>query len=359
MGKFKTFLLIIFIVILSLAAEILFGGWISARLATWPAIRRFNLYNPRAPIVITNTEVVRTSDTEDAIDAVNKGKSRLSAVAMLQNNRLTVTGSAINATADGYFVTSQAVFAVKGAAYFVVLNSGQSVPITALYVDPGTNLMFFKANVNSVTVAPFAGSRNLVPGQKVVVLENGLSSFTARFAETWVSRAQSDNLQVLSSDRPARSFGIQNVGALTPGQAVLTLDGEVAGLWDGSALVSSDALKADIDSFFSNGNAIRRPVFGFSYRAVTKAESSTLNVPQGAVIAKADVATPAVVANSPAAAAGLQEGDYIVQINDTKIIEGVLVEEVLARIKPGDLVALTVVRNKQTLILNLTAGEIK
>ncbi len=360
MSKGKVLILIVFIVGLTLVAQVLFGGWLSARLSTWPPLRRFNLFHPQAPIVITNKEVVRTSDTQDAIDAANKIKSRLSAVAMLQNNKLTVVGTAINVTGDGYFVTAQGAFAVKGAAYFVVLNSGQSLPITALYSDPQTGLMFFRANTSSVSVAPFADSEGLQPGQKVFLASSSLASFTLGFRESWVVTTQNDNSgKIFNTDRPSRTFGLQSVGVLTPGETAVTLDGEVAGLWDGTNLLSANVVKAAVNLYFNNNEKIRRPVFGFNYQVISRAESSTLNVPQGALVAKPDSATAAIVAGSPAATAGLQDGDYIIQVNDSKIDEGNQLEEVLEKIKPGDLASITVVRNKQTLILNLTAGEPK
>jgi serine protease Do len=362
MRKRSALLLVIVAVILSLVTDTLFGGWISARLSTWPPLRRFNLFNPQAPIVITNQETVRVSDTQDAIDAANKGKSRMSAVAVLQNNQLVVTGAAVNITADGYFLTTAPSFATKGATYFVVLNSGESLPITGLYSDPETNLFFFRANAGNLSVAPFADSGSLSPGQKVILLAGGLTSFQTRFAESWVTAAQNDSPGVFNSNRPSRTFGIQSVGsgpAVVPGAAVVTLNGEVAGLWDGAGVISSDVAKTAIASFFANNDHVVRPVFGFFYRGVTKAESAAFNVPQGALILKPDANTPAVGPGSPAAAAGLLDGDYIIQVGDTKLGENALLEQSLEKIKPGELVQLTVVRNKQTLILNLTPGELK
>jgi|GEM_PF-860502 len=363
MSKRRALLLVIVAVALSLVAEVLIGGWLSARLSTWPVLRRFNLFKPEAPIVITNQQTVRVSDTQDAIDAANKAKSRLSAVAVVgQNNQLVITGSAVNVTADGYFLTAAQSFATKGGTYFVILNSGDALPITGLFNDPETNLVFFRANAESLSVAPFADSSALVPGQKVILLTSGASSFKARFAESWVSVSQNDNSAVFSSNRPGRTFGLQSAGLLpvaVPGAAIVTLDGEVAGLWDGTGgVISSDVANAAVSSFFANSNHVTRPTFGFYYRLVSKAESSALAVPQGAVLAKPDSLTPAVIASSPAAAAGFQEGDYIIQVGDTKIDENTSLEQVLEKVKPGDLVPFTVVRNKQTLILNLTAGQV-
>lgn len=360
MSKSRFFSTVIVAVILAVVVEILFGGWISARLATWPPLRRLNIYNPQAPIVVTNREIIRTSDSQDAVEAANGAKSRLSAVAMLQGNRLVVTGTAINLAADGYFVTAQSAFALKGATYFAVLNSGQSIPISGLFADPASNLMFFRLAANSVNVADFADSKGFLPGQKLVFLTAPLTSFSSGFKQSWVSTTQiNTGGRVLSADRPSRSFGAQGAGTLLPGEVAITLDSEVAGLWDGSTFISANVLKHAVDLFFANNNQVRRPLFGFYYRMVTRAESTALNVPQGGLITKPDTTVSAVTPGSPAAAAGLQEGDYVVQIGDTKIDEGTFVEEALERVKPGDVVQFTIVRNKQSLILNLTAAELK
>lgn len=358
MSKTRYIVLILVAVVAALAIEVLFGGWMSARLSTWPPLRKFNLFNPQAPIVINNREIIRQSDTQDAIDAANRAKSRLSAVAMLQGNRLVVTGTAVNLTADGYFVTAASSFALRGGTYYVVLNNGEPLPISGLFADPGTNLMFFNVTAASVPVTDFADSEGLLLGQKLVFLSSSLNAFTTSFKQSWVSTIQNNTGgRIFSSDRPGRSFGAQGAGSLMPGEAAVTLDGEVAGLWDGSTFVSSNVIRRTMDLLFANNKQVIRPTFGFYYRSITRAESSALSVPQGALVTKPDTTVPAVVANGPAATAGLREGDYIIQIGNTKIEENTLVEEVLERIRVGDTVPLTIVRDRQTMIINVKVGE--
>jgi S1-C subfamily serine protease len=54
-----------------------------------------------------------------------------------------------------------------------------------------------------------------------------------------------------------------------------------------------------------------------------------------------------------------REGDYIIQVNEAKLDGSTSLEEYLEKVKPGDVVSLTLARNRQTLILNVTAGELK
>jgi S1-C subfamily serine protease len=356
--KLKFIIAILIAVILSLLLMVLFGGYLSARLATLPIVRRFDLFKPQAPIVVTNRQEVRVNEGQDAIDAINRAKNRLSNIAVLQDGTLTVVGGAVNLTNDGYFVTASSAFPIRGGTYFVTLNSGQVAPIRQLFIDPSTNLVIFKADLTGVTVAAFANAKGLVAGEKILLMTSGRIGFTAQALHSSVIKTQTDTSQIYSSDRLTRGFIHQNVGSLIPGQASVTLTGDVAGLWDGASLVSADVIKTTTDVFFNNLNTIRRPVFGFTYRMVSGAESNVLNIPQGALIVRPDATTSAVVAGSPAAAAGLQEGDVIIQFNGTKVDEGLVLEELLERVRPAERVNLTVVREKKQVNLTLTAGEI-
>jgi S1-C subfamily serine protease len=226
------------------------------------------------------------------------------------------------------------------------------LPIEKLFADSATSLAVFKAPTSSLSVAELANSSRLVPGQKMVVVTNGASSFSARFLETHVTVAQGDEHSLYEADQPRRTFGIQEVGALIPGQAIVTLSGEVAGLWDGSAIVSADIIRTASTLFFDNSLQVRRPLFGFAYRTITKAEGQVLTLPQGTLVTR-------LTAGGPAVAAGLTEGDIIIQLNDTRVDEGMQLEPLLERIKPGDQVRLTLVRNRVPVTVVLTAGEMR
>jgi S1-C subfamily serine protease len=65
-----------------------------------------------------------------------------------------------------------------------------------------------------------------------------------------------------------------------------------------------------------------------------------------------------VAPNGPAAAAGIQQGDVIVQIGDTKIKDQGDLEYALAtQYQPGQTVPVTIVRNGQQQTLNVTLGQ--
>lgn len=64
-----------------------------------------------------------------------------------------------------------------------------------------------------------------------------------------------------------------------------------------------------------------------------------------------------VEANSPASKAGLQVGDIITAVDNTPIDQNHSLADLIGAYKPGDKVSLTVLRNSQTLTLNVELGS--
>jgi len=66
--------------------------------------------------------------------------------------------------------------------------------------------------------------------------------------------------------------------------------------------------------------------------------------------------TPAIVANSPADKAGIKDGDVIVRIEGIDIDAEHPLESVLVQFPPGRTVSVDVLRDGQTLKLQVTLG---
>ncbi len=76
---------------------------------------------------------------------------------------------------------------------------------------------------------------------------------------------------------------------------------------------------------------------------------NTQNMAAGAQVVSIDP-------NSPAQQAGLQVGDVITAVDNTKVDATHALSDLIAAHKPGEQVALTVVRNSQTQTINVTLG---
>lgn len=343
----KSHILIIVIVasFIALAVQVLFGNFLSAKLATFPGLRNLNLFNPRAPIVVTNRETVRVSDANDAVETTNGVKSKLAVIVYYDgtgdNAKIVASGGALNWTADGYFVTTKSAMAIPNKTYAVVVNNGDIFPIKAVYSDTASSLVILSTDArNQSTIEPVAGN-DLRPGQKMLMILNSLAPNKNSFLESYVRTFPTDvSGIVFSSDAVQRNISIQGVGNLVPGHAAINLNGRLAGMWDGNIVISSDAIQVFADNFFSSNMQVVRPSFGFTYKQLTASEARGLQLQVGAQVVS-------VAAASPAAAGGLQVGDIITVVNGQKIDDEILIESLLASVTPGEVATLTVLRDSQ------------
>jgi len=161
---------------------------------------------------------------------------------------------------------------------------------------------------------------------------------------------------------------IQTDAAINPGNSggpLLNLRGEVIGI--DTAVVSGaqsigfaipiNSAKRDIKSVVASGT-IKTPYLGVRYVLVTPdlASSDKLSVDHGALI-KGDSSNAAIEKNSPAAKAGLKDGDIILDVNGTKIDDTHSLANLIQQYNVGDTVTLSVERGKDVITIKATLAE--
>ncbi len=352
MQKKQSFYLITIAVLISVVFQLFLTPTLIARLSVSSWFSKFKILNPQAPIVINTVKEVRVSDNGDVQQALGKLKPGISAIFMMDASGVKMTGGAVNISSDGILVSSKlALPASSSAKYFVVLSDGTSKELNKEVLDPVTNLVFLKADLNNVPVASFTNSQDLAVGQKAIFVQGSGVNFTPRAEVSYVTVSQQDNLGgVYNTDKPSRGFGVQALNNLLPGMAVANTDGEIVGIWDGTTIISSDILKATQTIYFGQGGKITRPSFGFNYQNISNLEKNLSNVTLGAKIV-GQVNAPAL--------GQLKDGDVITQVNGTQVNADNTLEELLEKINPGDTVKFTVNRNGQEQTITLTTGILK
>lgn len=341
-------------VLLGWLFNVFVGRFLTAKISTWPVLNRWKILSPQAPIVINNRQTVRVSDSGDIAAAVNDVKSKISSIAFVSASSTSFSGTAINLTSDGGFVTTAASFKTKNpGAYYIVLSDGSFAKISQQTVDPATALVFFKAALSNVPAANLASSKDLSVGDKILLGENSLQKFYVKAQVGNISFSQKDiEGQTFLSDFPSRSFGASANSSLATGQVLVNTSGDVAGLFSDGSIISSDVIKQAMSVYFNNAQKIHRPSFGFSYSIITQTDSGLTGLPEGAMVTE-------VGANSPARSAGLTVNDVIMLVNGQTVNEASPLEEMLQQYKPGDQISLAVTRKNQTINLSLTVGELK
>lgn len=352
MTKLKVSIIVLVAAFIALAVQVLFGNFISARLATLPIVRSLDLYNPRAPIVVNNKETVRVSDANDAIETTNSVKSKLALVVYYEGTgadaRVIPSGGALSWTSDGYFVTSSQALAVANKTYAVILNNGDIFPITASYKDTASNLVLISTDAKGQSTVDTVESKELRPAQKMLLVVNAPAPNQTTYLESYV-RSGVNNVvgQIFNSDKAQRSISIQSVGPLTPGQAVFNLNDRLVGMWDGTMVMSADAIRVFTTNFFRDNRKVIRPSFGFSYKHLSSSEARAVQLTAGAQVTE-------VTKNSPADTAGLVKRDIVTSVNNQKVNDETLLETLLAATVPGDVVTFGVTRNNEQIIVQVT-----
>lgn len=346
MRKLHIILILVIAILVTLAVNVAFGNYLAARLSTLPLIRRLDLLNPRAPIVINNRETIRVSDSNDAVEAASSVKSKLSNLVYYEGNQLVHAGVLLNWTSDGYFITTKKAFSATGKTYAVLTNNGDVFPVNTVYPDTASEAVLVSTDARGYATIDTHNNKDLRSGQKVLFVATSFDTSMVSFLESYIRTLPSDLPNViLDSDKISRGISVQSVGPLLPGHAAVNLDGKINGIWDGEKVLSTDAVRTFTNNFFNENKVVKRAGFGFKYTVITPAEAKALQLTSGARVAS-------VVAGSPAALGGLKEGDIITSVKEQRL-ENILLEEILEGTKPDQSVVFSVMRgaNPQTVVI--------
>jgi S1-C subfamily serine protease len=277
----------------------------------------------------------------------------------------TGVGSGVIYDANGWILTNRHV--VEGSeALKVELNDGREFDGTVYGIDTLTDLAIVKVNANDLTAAKIGDSSSLKVGQLVVAIGSPLGTFTNSVTSGIVS---AKGRTITTDGNQNLNNLIQTDAAINPGNSggpLLDASGNVVGINTAIAADASGigfAIPIDIARPIMDqavaGEKLARPYMGVIYRAVDRQLASDENLPvnDGAlVIQGAGGSSPAVVADSPADKAGIKEGDIIVKVNGHAIDRDNPLDATLSEFAPGDTVQIDLLRDGQTMSVQLTLG---
>lgn len=363
-----------------LAASVVSSGATAAALHAWPT---------GAGSTTTVTQVVQ-GDTASPDWTITAAKVQSSVVSItVSSSQSEALGSGVVWNADGLVVTNHHVAAAlgSGAKITVEFHDGQVATATVVGSDAETDLSVLKldhvpAGVTPVTVA----STELKVGQPVMAVGNplGLSDTVT----TGIVSALNRPVIVQQETSPSGGSGSGTRGNVTPGSqtgttsvtSAIQTNAAINPGNSGGALVNADGqlvgITSSIASLGSSSSGSSGNIgIGFAIPAsqVTKVveqllssgkvshaalgvsgSDTTASTASGEV---AGVGIGQVVAGSGAAAAGLRVGDVITAVNGLSITSS---EELLATVRSltvGESATVTVVRDGQTLSLDVPLTE--
>ena len=255
-------------------------------------------------------------------------------------------GSGVIIAADGYIITNNHV--VEDAEKITVtLNDKREFNATLVGTDAEADLALIKIEETNLPFLTFGNSDQVRIGEWVLAVGNPFN-LTSTVTAGIVS-AKARNLNIMDESSNIESF-IQTDAALNQGNsggALVNVQGELIGI--NTAIASgtgyytgySFAIPSNIARKVANDlktyGVVQRAYLGVSIMDITpqKAEELNLKSLEGVVVSLVDE-------NGAARQSGLQEGDVILAINNTKTNSASELREALMQHSPGETVSVRV-----------------
>lgn len=280
-------------------------------------------------------------------------------------------GTGIIVGKDGYIMTNKHV--VDGATTVgVVLADGTSYDnVQVLGADPLNDVAFLKiANINNLPAAELGDSTTIRVGEKVIAIGNSLGQYQNTVTSGIISgtgrpiSAQEGNSVENLTDL------LQTDAAINPGNSggpLLNLQGQVIGI--NTAIVQNaqgigfsipiNATKGVLKGVLSGGT-VQRAYLGVNYIPITADVAKHYNLPvkTGAYVFSGTDQS-AIVSGGPADKAGIKDKDIITKVGNVDVGNKGGVSSLVGEYAPGDTIQLTILRNGQTITVNVTLQAYK
>ena len=283
---------------------------------------------------------------------INRPRRNIDSIFGEKRNQIkTILGSGVLFSSDGYILTNQHVIGDKNINVVVELSDGRKIDAKIVGIDKGTDLAVLKANLvdGAYPSIEIEDSDKVQIGDVVLAIGNpyglgqsvsmGIISATGREYEN----PYSNYLQTDASINKGNSGG-----------ALIDLNGRLIGIntiirsssggSEGIGLAIPSSVALNVISDLIQYGEVRRGWLGFS-------------IDQMNLLKKGQLVVSEVIPESPANNSGLSKDDLILSINE-QVASYENLFKTFARSKPGDVVLLAILRKKETINIEIIAGNL-
>jgi S1-C subfamily serine protease len=264
-------------------------------------------------------------------------------------------GSGVIVSPEGYILTNAHV--VRGADRLTVtLLDGRTFAGKVVGADTATDLAVVKIQASNLPIARLGESAPLQPGDWAIAIGNpyGLN-FTVTVG---VISATGRSLP----DGPEEPF-LQTDAAINPGNSggpLVDAVGRVIGINTAEFenaqgigfAIPVDTAKGIMQQLIATGK-VARPYLGVYLQPITPDQAQALHLPTGTKGAQIAEVAP----NSPAAAAGLQRADVIIEVNGQHVDDPASLVTLVHNSKIGTTISLLLHRADHTQSVSVTVGQ--
>ncbi|MEO6038812.1 MAG: trypsin-like peptidase domain-containing protein [Saprospiraceae bacterium] len=254
------------------------------------------------------------------------------------------SGSGVILSPDGYLVTNHHVIDKSGDIK-VTLADKREYKAKLIGSDPSTDIALLKIEENDLPFIVFGNSDSVRVGEWVLAVGNPFnleSTVTAGIVS-----AKGRNINILGGGASIESF-IQTDAAVNPGNsggALVNTAGELVGI--NTAIITGSGTYEGY-SFAVPSNLVQKVIrdlreFGVVHRAFLGVGIEDLDSEHAREFGLPNaegILVNRITPDGAASAAGLQIGDVIIGLNDTRMRSTSELQELVGRYRPGDQVTL-------------------
>lgn len=281
-------------------------------------------------------------------------------------------GSGFIVDKSGIVLTNRHVVADSEADYMVLLEDEREFKAEILARDPVNDIAMLKINEDDLPTVSLGDSTEVKLGEKVIAIGNALGRFT-NTVSTGIISGLSRNIKAQSpKQRRTQRLKdlIQTDAAVNPGNSggpLVNMQGEAIGI--NAAMVHRaenigfalpvNSAQRDLREV-KEYDRIRQPFLGVRYIPVNKQIRKRYELPvgHGAFVTRGN-SERAVIPESPAAEAGLQEGDIILTCDEEEVNSDQPLIHLLHDCNIGEPTSFTVLRDGNEMQFKITLTEKK
>ncbi len=275
-------------------------------------------------------------------------------------------GSGVVISADGLILTNAHVIEGAGGNITVRFSDGSTATAELVGASTADDIALIRADRTDLTPATLGSSANLLVGDPVVAIGNALNLGGDPSVTSGIVSAKD---RAIDDGNIALDHLIQTDAAINPGNSggpLVNADGQVVGI--NTAIIQGaqnigfsiaiDSVKDLIEELKAGGGDLTSDtaVLGVSTIDVTSPDLDQDTLDQFGITAEAGAVVVAVDPASAAGAAGIQEGDVIVEIDGDPVTGAADATNIVRGHAPGDQVQVVIERQGRRQTLSVTLG---
>ncbi|MDL2216088.1 trypsin-like peptidase domain-containing protein [Ruminococcaceae bacterium OttesenSCG-928-N02] len=269
-------------------------------------------------------------------------------------------GSGVIISEDGYIITNHHV--ISGAASVkVVLADGSTYTAKVVGSDPVNDIAVLKIEASGLQSAVLGSSKNLRVGEAAIAIGNPLGTLGGTVTDGIISALDRD----VTVDGQTMTL-LQTNAAVNPGNSgggLFNMNGELVGIVNAKSsgedieglgfAIPIDVAKEVAKELIENGSVSGRPAIGITIIDIDSPE----------LMQEYDVARQGVyvytVTKGTGAEGVLEEGDYIVSIDEQAVTNSGEIASILAEHEVGDRIDIQIIRDQRTMTVRITLTEMQ